>query len=193
MLQQEKTMGWQLRLETIIVSENHHCVSGYQIALDWYVRFVRVRTTTFDEWRAHTLTLTLTNTNPVISSELSPKYKHPNQGLARSSWLLNTKGTVGCQPQASLSAQFHVTFTQIRNQVTVPDKFRGDKTLLTSHETISFYVLTMLTKLMIFTGLGLPHLIPYKYVASHKKCTWLRNLKPHLAVSSHKNICWQEI
>jgi len=32
----------------------------------------------------------------------------------------------------------------------VPDKFHGDETLLTSHETPSFYLLVMSAKLMIF-------------------------------------------
>ena len=52
--------------------------------------------------------------------------------------------------QTSLSESFMNTNNQTENQVTVPDEFHGDETLLTSHETSYFSFLAMSAKLMVF-------------------------------------------
>ena len=54
------------------------------------------------------------------------------------------------QFQASLNRSFMGKDTQIENQVTVPDEFHSDETLLTSHKTPFFSLLAMSAKLMIF-------------------------------------------
>lgn len=60
------------------------------------------------------------------------------------------------------------TVIQIENQVTVPDEFHDDETLLTSYETLSFTLLSMSVKLMTFNIMKLFIKLPLRLV-------WFKN------------------
>ena len=57
-------------------------------------------------------------------------------------FLFQQRATSPLVPKAILSAQFHVTVIKTENQVTVPDEFYNDETLLTSYETHFFSLLS---------------------------------------------------
>ena len=58
--------------------------------------------------------------------------------------------------KTSLSRSLMSTVIQTENQVTVPDGFHGDDTLLTFYETLSFSLLVMSAKLIIFNVMKSP-------------------------------------
>ena len=61
------------------------------------------------------------------------------------------------------------TVTQTKNQVIVSDEFYGDETLLTSHETPSFYFLAMSVKVLVFNVMKPFMKLPLKLIETGLK------------------------
>jgi len=64
--------------------------------------------------------------------------------------------------KANLSGSFMGTVTETKNYVTMLDEFHGDETLLKYHETLSFSLLVILAKLMIFNAMKSSRKLPLR-------------------------------